>query len=55
MTTWEGGLRSPFMVRWPKKIPSGLIRNGISAHEDVLPTLMAAVGNENINKELTGN
>ncbi len=52
MTTWEGGLRSPFLVRWPGKIPAGLIRNGISAHEDVVPTLMAAVGNPNISEEL---
>ncbi len=52
MTTWEGGLRSPFLVRWPEQIPAGLLRNGISAHEDVLPTLMAAVGNPNIKEEL---
>ena len=52
MTTWEGGVRAPFMVRWPKSIPAGTIRNGISAHEDVLPTLMAAVGEGNISEEL---
>lgn len=52
MTTYEGGVRAPFLVRWPGKIPAGLKRNGISAHEDVLPTLMAAVGNNNINEEL---
>ncbi|MCV9386583.1 arylsulfatase [Reichenbachiella ulvae] len=52
MTTYEGGLRSPFLVRWPGKIPAGLIRNGISAHEDILPTLMAAVGDENITEDL---
>lgn len=52
MTTYEGGVRAPFMVRWPARIPSGLVRNGISAHEDVLPTLMAAVGNSNIHEEL---
>ncbi len=52
MTTYEGGLRSPFLVRWPDEIPAGLIRNGISAHEDVLPTLMAAVGDEDIIEEL---
>ncbi len=52
MTTWEGGLRAPFMVRWPAKIPAGTIRNGISAHEDVLPTIMAAVGETNIKEEL---
>jgi arylsulfatase A-like enzyme len=52
MTTWEGGLRSPFMVRWPDKIPASLVRNGISSHEDVMPTLMAAAGNSNIIEEL---
>jgi arylsulfatase len=52
MTTWEGGLRSPFLVRWPEQIPAGLIRNGISSHEDVLPTIMAAVGDPNIKEEL---
>lgn len=52
MTTYEGGVRSPFLVRWPGKIPAGLVRNGISSHEDVLPTLMAAVGNSNISEEL---
>jgi len=52
MTTWEGGLRSPFLVRWPAKIPAGTIRNGISSHEDVMPTLLAAVGNNNIIDEL---
>ncbi len=52
MTTYEGGLRSPFLVRWPNHIPAGLVRNGISSHEDVLPTLMAAVGNSTIISEL---
>jgi len=52
MTTYEGGVRAPFMVRWPEKIPAGLIRNGISAHEDVLPTVMAAVGDTDIIEEL---
>ena len=52
MTTWEGGLRSPFLVKWPNKIPAGTIRNGISAHEDVLPTIMAAVGNPDIKEDL---
>ncbi len=44
MTTYEGGVRAPFLVSWPAKIPQGGYRNGISSHEDVLPTLLAAVG-----------
>jgi len=52
MTTFEGGVRAPFLVRWPGHIPAGLIRNGISAHEDVVPTIMAAVGDTSIKEEL---
>ena len=52
MTTYEGGVRAPFLVRWPGKIPAGLKRNGISAHEDVVPTIMAAVGETNIIEDL---
>ncbi len=52
MTTYEGGLRAPFLVRWPNKIPAGTVRNGISAHEDVLPTILAAVGNPNVKAQL---
>jgi arylsulfatase len=52
MTTYEGGVRVPFLVKWPGHIPAGTVRNGISAHEDVVPTIMAAVGNSNIKEEL---
>jgi len=52
MTTFEGGVRAPFLVKWPGHIPAGLIRNGISAHEDVVPTIMAAVGDDKITEEL---
>lgn len=52
MTTWEGGVRAPFLVRWPGHVPPGSKLNGISAHEDVLPTIVAAVGRPNIAEEL---
>lgn len=52
MTTWEGGIRAPFLVKWSEHIPAGTIRNGISSHEDVVPTLMAALGNNDISEEL---
>lgn len=40
MTTWEGGVRVPFLVRWPDEIPKGLKLNGISSHEDVFLQLL---------------
>ncbi len=52
MTTWEGGVRVPFLVRWPGHIPAGLVRNGISSHEDVFPTLAAAVGENNLREAM---
>ncbi|WP_432695784.1 arylsulfatase [Marinobacterium sp. YM272] len=52
MTTWEGGVRVPFLVRWPGHIPAGLELNGISSHEDVLPTIAAAAGRPNVSEEL---
>ncbi len=52
MTTYEGGLRAPFLVKWPNHIPAGSVRNGISSHEDVLPTIMAAIGEDDINEQL---
>ena len=52
MTTWEGGVRVPFLVRWPEKIPAGLKRNGISSHEDVFPTIAAALGEPDLRGKL---
>src|ERR1700730_5843251 len=37
---WEGGFRVPFLIRWPGKIRPGQVINGITSHEDVLPTVL---------------
>lgn len=44
MTTWEGGVRVPMMVRWPGHVPARSELNGIQSHEDVFTTLAAAAG-----------
>lgn len=51
-TQWEGGYRVPTLIRWPGVIKPGTIINDIGAHEDMLPTLMAAVGDPDIKEEL---
>ncbi len=51
-TNWEGGWRVPAFVRWPGKIQPGLVLNGIVSHQDWLPTLLAAVGEPQINAKL---
>lgn len=50
-TNWEGAYRVPSFIRWPGKIKPG-ISNEIASHMDWLPTLMAAVGEDDIKKKL---
>lgn len=38
-TVDEGGLRSPFFIRWPGRIAGGKIFNDVTAAIDLLPTL----------------
>jgi arylsulfatase A-like enzyme len=41
---FEGGIRAPFIVRWPGKTPENQLSDLISAHWDVLPTLCELAG-----------
>lgn len=47
-TNWEGAFRVPAFARWPEHIPAGRVLNGICAHQDWLPTLLAAAGETDI-------
>ncbi|HXE11715.1 MAG TPA: sulfatase [Bryobacteraceae bacterium] len=38
-STFEGGVREPFIARWPGKIPAGKISNGLASMMDVFPTV----------------
>jgi arylsulfatase len=51
-TVFEGGFRVPCIARWPGKIKSGTVENGIFSGQDWLPTLAAAAGNPNITQQL---
>jgi len=44
ITMFEGGLRVPMFVKWPKEIAAGKTVNTPVAHIDVMPTLAAAAG-----------
>ncbi|HET8782908.1 MAG TPA: arylsulfatase [Pyrinomonadaceae bacterium] len=43
-TAWEGGIRVPFVIRWPNKIPAGRVSDGIVHAVDVFPTIAGMVG-----------
>ena len=51
-TNWEGAWRVPSFLRWPGKIKAGSVLNGIVSHQDMLPTLLAAAGEPDINQKL---
>ncbi len=51
-TQWEGGFRVPCLIKWPGVIKPGTKINHIGAHEDMMPTLMAAVGQPEVKEKL---
>jgi arylsulfatase len=51
-TQWEGGYRVPAFIRWPGVIKPGTVINEIGAHEDMLPTLLAAAGDTTVKENL---
>lgn len=51
-TQWEGGFRVPTAIRWPGTIKPGTVINDICAHEDMLPTLLAAAGDTTVKEDL---
>ena len=38
----DGGIRSPLVVHWPAKVEAGKSSNSLSAHIDLLPTILDA-------------
>ena len=44
MSTWEGGMRAPAVIRWPGHIKPGTVLNDIFASLDWLPTFVDIAG-----------
>lgn len=51
-TVLEGGMRVPMIVRWPGKVPAGVVSNGIMSGLDWFPTLLTVAGDPQIADEL---
>ncbi len=43
---YEGGIRVPFLAKWPARFPSGLVYNNPVISLDIHATVLAAVGND---------
>jgi arylsulfatase A-like enzyme len=45
-TAWEGGMRTPAMIRWPGRIAAGKVTDEIVADLDWFPTIASFVGEQ---------
>ncbi|MGC8794566.1 MAG: sulfatase family protein [Bryobacteraceae bacterium] len=43
-STWEGGVRVPFLARWPGRIPAGRISQALTSMMDIVPTFLRLSG-----------
>jgi arylsulfatase A-like enzyme len=43
-STYEGGVREPFLARFPGKIPKGTVCQGVAGTVDILPTIAKLTG-----------
>lgn len=46
LTTFEGGVREPFIARWPGKVPAGRVSDELITGLDLLPTIAKLIGSE---------
>ncbi len=53
-TSWEGGVREPFVARWPGKIPAGTVSSELAATIDLLPTIAKLAGAELPQRKIDG-
>jgi arylsulfatase len=47
-TPFEGSMRVPAMIRWPGKVPSGVVTEEMFAAVDWMPTIAGMVGSSNL-------
>jgi len=53
-STYEGGVREPFIARFPGRIPSGRVSRAVASTMDILPTLAGLCGAPRPDKPLDG-
>ena len=45
-STWEGGVRDPFIAWWPGKVPAGVVTPAFATEMDLFPTFVKLAGLE---------
>jgi N-acyl-D-amino-acid deacylase len=54
LTTFEGGVRVPCLMRWPGKVPAGRTCTELAASIDLLPTIASLVGGKLSENKIDG-
>ena len=52
--TFEGGLRVPFIARWPKVIPSGTVNKSMASIMDIFPSVVKLAGGKLPDRKIDG-
>jgi arylsulfatase A len=53
-TTYEGGVREPFIAVWPGTVPKGRVCNGLASMLDIFPTVSRLCGAPPVSTRLDG-
>jgi arylsulfatase len=53
-TCWEGGVREPFIARWPGQIPAGAVCTEPAMTIDILPTVAKLIGADPPRRRIDG-
>lgn len=54
LTTFEGGVRVPCLMRWPGRVPAGRVCDELASTLDLYPTLAGLVGTKLPNRRIDG-
>lgn len=54
LTTFEGGVRVPCIMRWPGQVPAGRTCDEIASTIDLLPTIASLTGGKQPEKQIDG-
>jgi len=54
LTSWEGGQRVPFIIRWPGHTPEGTVCNKLACAIDLLPTLASITNGKLSDNKIDG-
>jgi arylsulfatase A-like enzyme len=54
LTTFEGGVRVPFIARWPGRVPADAVSDAFVAGLDLLPSLVSLAGITKLDRPVDG-